>query len=700
MSDKISAEHLARKAVVYVRQSTPSQVRHNTESTRLQYALAQKARDLGFPRVEVIDDDLARTASGVVDRHGFNELVGAVCTSEVGAVFCVEDARLARNGREWHHLIDLCGLTGTLLIDSQGVYDPRQINDRLLLGFKGSMAEFELSLIRQRSFEAIQAKARRGELRFGLPVGLRWNAANQIERDPDLRVRETIDLVFARFEALGSIRQVLQWFRRSAVAVPTRTRADEHVRWRLPDMKSIHSFLTSPLYAGAYAFGRTESRTTVIEGRARKTVGHRKPIERWTVLIREHHEGYVSWERYERVQQIIAENSHVTHRGKIGRGGRCLLIGLLRCARCGRMMSVLYKGATNNVPRYVCFGAERNHGIDRCLSFGGLRVDRAIATELLRAVDGSAIDAAIEVAATQQGEREQRRKMIALELEQARYEARLTERSYQAVDPDNRLVAAELETRWNAALGRVAQLEVQRQHETEAPPATNASIDRARLRALADELETVWNAPSSDHRLKQRIARILVREIIADIDGKTSEVVLIIHWAGGRHSEIRVAKNKPGHTSRWTDPDAAKIIRRMAGEWSDRDIALTLNRMGLRSGTGLTWTESRVHSVRHRMELPAYDPSKRDERARVSLDEACKLLGVSNTVVRRLIKDHVLAAMQVAPGAPWQIARCALDSPDVLAALRATHARAPRSRAARSDDSTPMIPGLCAGGAQ
>jgi excisionase family DNA binding protein len=700
MSDKISTAQITRKAIVYVRQSTPYQVRHNTESTRLQYGLAQRARDLGFTRVEIIDDDLGRTGSGVADRTGFNDLVGAVCTSEVGAVFCIEDARLARNGREWHHLIDLCALTGTLLIDPRGVYDPRLIDDRLLLGFKGSMAEFELSLIRQRSFEAIQAKARRGELRFRLPVGLLWNAANQIERDPDLRVRETIDLVFKKFESLGSIRQVLQWFRRSAVAVPARTPADERVRWRLPDVQSIHSFLTNPLYAGAYAFGRTENRTTVVEGRARKTVGHRKPIERWTVLIHEHHEGYISWAHYERVQQLIAENSHVVNQGKIGRGGRCLLIGLLRCARCGRMMNVVYKGATNNVPRYVCFGAERNHGTDRCLSFGGLRVDQAIATELLRAVDGPAIDAAIEVAATQQDEREQRGKMIELELEQARYQARLTERSYHAVDPDNRLVAAELETRWNAALGQVAQLESQLQHETQAPCSTNASIDHAKLRALADDLETVWNAPSSEHRLKQRVARILMREVIADIDGKTSEVVLIIHWAGGRHSEIRVAKNKPGHTSRWTDPDAAKIIRRMAGEWSDRDIALTLNRMGLRSGTGLTWTDSRVHSIRHRMGLPAYDPSRHDESTRVSLDEACKVLGVSNTVVRRLIKEHVLAAMQVAPGAPWQIARSALGSPDVLAALRATGARAPRSRAASSDDSTPMIPGLCEGGAQ
>ncbi len=699
MNDKISAEHLTRKAIVYVRQSTPSQVRQHTESTRLQYALEQKARDLGFKRVEVIDDDLGRTGSGVVDRRGFNDMVGAVCTGEVGAVLCIEDARLARNGREWHQLIDLCGLTGTLLIDPQGVYDPRQVNDRLLLGLKGSMAEFELNLIRQRSFEAIRAKARRGELRFRLPVGLLWNAANQIEREPDLRVRETISLVFQKFDEVGSVHQVLLWFRRNAVVVPRLLLGPDHIEWRLPDQNAIHSFLTNPFYAGAYAFGRTENRTTLVEGRARKTTGHRKSIDRWTVLIRDHHEGYISWMHYERVQQALAGNSHVFHGGKTGRGGRCLLVGLLRCARCARMMSVVYKGATNGVPRYVCAGAARNHGVERCIAFGGLRVDQSVATDLLRALDETAIDAAVDAASLMQDEHEQRRKAIALELEQARYEARLAARRYEAIDPDNRLVAGELEARWNAALGRVAEVEAQLQHQAQAPAPVERSVDRTRLRALADDLGTVWNAPSSEPRLKQRIARILVREIIADIDGKTNEVVLVIHWAGGRHSEIRVAKNKPGHTSRWTDPDAAKIIRRMAGEWSDRDIALTLNRTGLRSGTGLTWTELRVYAIRHRMGLPAYAPSEHAS-TRVSLDQASKLLGVSNTVVRRLIKDRVLAAVQVAPGAPWEIARTALDSPEVLAAVRKVRDGSTRSRAAISNGSTPTIPGLFAGGAQ
>jgi hypothetical protein len=268
-------------------------------------------------------------------------------------------------------------------------------------------------------------------------------------------------------------------------------------------------------------------------------------------------------------------------------------------------------------------------------------VDQTVAAELLRVVGAPAVDAAIETAERMDDERAQQCKAKNLELEQARSEVQLAERRYESVDPDNLLGAAQLAAKWNLALARVAHLEAELQEQTKPVAHDEAVTNRAALHALASDLEAVWHAPSSDQRIKQRIARILVREIVVDLDGKSNEVILMIHWTGGRHSEVRVAKNKSGHTSRWTDPDALKVIRRMAGKWSDREIALTLNRMGLRSGTGLTWTEVRVFSVRHRMGLPAHDPSKQ-ESSRVSLDEAAKILGVSNTVVRRLIKDNLL----------------------------------------------------------
>jgi hypothetical protein len=471
------------------------------------------------------------------------------------------------------------------VIDPHGIFDPRLSHDRLLLGLKGSMAEFELSLFRQRSFEAIRAKARRGELRFRLPVGLRWNDANKIELDPDLRVREAIRLVFRKFTELGSARQVLKWFRRECVALPVAPLDQSGLIWKLPDTQAIHGILTNPLYAGAYAFGRTESRTIIVQGHARKSEGHRKPLERWSVLIQEHHEGYISWVEYEHNQATLAGNAPVTSGGKFARGGRCLLIGLLRCQRCGRKMSVVYQGnGKYRVSRYYCATARRNHGIDRCIAFGGLRPDQAVAAELLKATDTRAIDAAIALAVQTTDEHDQRRKAIALELDQARYEARLAERRYQSVDPDNRLVAGELERRWNACLSHVSTLEAS-QAKTVTAPASELRVNRAALLALADDLPAVWNAPSIDPRLKQRIARLAIQEIIADVDRKTNEIVLVIHWAGGRHTELRIAKNKSGHTSRWTDPDAVKVIRRMAGQWSDRDVALTLNRLGLRTGT-------------------------------------------------------------------------------------------------------------------
>jgi DNA invertase Pin-like site-specific DNA recombinase len=342
MNPKLTSERLTRRAVVYVRQSSPGQVLHHLESQRRQYELADRARELGFKNVVVIDEDLGRSGSGLVERPGFQRLVGAVCSGEVGAIFCIEASRLARNGRDWHHLIELCGMTGAVVIDPDGVYDPAIVNDRLLLGLKGTMSEFELNLLRQRSFEAIRQKAGRGELRFCLPVGYLWTAHGKVEMDPDQRTQQALRLVFSKMTELGSMRQVLLWFRRERVPLPMRSidPSGEQTVWNLPVYNSVLKLLTNPMYAGAYAFGKTQARTTVIEGRARKTFGHKKPQADWTVLLRDHHPGYISWEQYESNQAMIAANAHMKSRmqPKAGRGGRALLSGLLRCRRCGRML--------------------------------------------------------------------------------------------------------------------------------------------------------------------------------------------------------------------------------------------------------------------------------------------------------------------------------------------------------------------------
>jgi DNA invertase Pin-like site-specific DNA recombinase len=664
MNPKLTADRLSRRAIVYIRQSSVGQVLHNQESQRRQYGLVDRARELGFQDIAVIDDDLGRSGSGLVERPGFQRLVAEVCTGEVGAIFCIEASRLARNGRDWHHLIELCGMVAAVVVDPDGIYDPAVINDRLLLGLKRTMSEFELNLLRQRSVEAIRQKASRGELQFGLPVGYVWAPNGKIEMDPDQRVQQALHLVFSKMTELGSVRQVLLRFRQEQVCLPARSFEElrEGTVWKLPIYNGILKILTNPIYAGAYAFGKTGSRTKVIAGRAHKTDGHRKPRSEWTVLIQDHHPGYISWQQYERNQAMIAANTNMKSRmePKAGRGGRALLAGILRCRRCGRMLHVSYTGLRSAVLRYHCKGAHINHGESWCISFGGLRTDEAVAREVLRAIGGNAVEAALEAAERMRQQRQEGRKALELELEQARYEARLASRRYEAVDPDNRLVAEELEARWNAGLEKVRELENRLQrfdYETGTVPMPDPAV----LLSLAQDLPAVWDSPSTDMRLKQRIVRILIREIVADVDDDRYEIVLLIHWTGGRHSELRVKKNALGKHRRCTAAEAVDVVRQMAGKFTDEQIASTLNRLGLRTGAGNTWNENRVYGVRHYHQLPAYEASS-NGNGDVTLEEAAHRLGVSPTSVRRLITQKLVPASQVLDCAPWQIPAAALQS--------------------------------------
>jgi DNA invertase Pin-like site-specific DNA recombinase len=693
---KLTAEHLKRRAIVYIRQSSPIQVSNNLESQRRQYALADQARQLGFQQVEVIDEDLGRSGSGQVERPGFARLVAEVCTGGVGAVFCVEASRLARNGRDWHHLIELCGLVRALVVDPDGIYDPGLLNDRLLLGLKGTMSEFELNLLRQRCQEAIRQKARRGELQFALPVGYRWTSNGKVEMDPDRRIQQAIELVFSKMAELGSARQVLLWFRGERVSLPALMYGESgrELVWKLPVYNTIWHLLRNPMYAGAYAFGKTEARTRVVAGRARKTIGHSKSLDNWTVLIRDHHPGYITWQQFERNQMLLADNAHMKSRmePKAGRGGRSLLAGLLRCRRCGRMLHVAYSGKRPGVPRYHCRGAHLNHGVAWCISFGGLRPDQAIAAEVLKAVEGNAVDAAVEAAARIADQRSRQRRALVLELEQAQYETRLAARRYEAVDPDNRLVAAELESRWNAALRKASEVE-DRLRDIDTASQGSAKIpDKETLLSLAQDLPAVWNAETTDMRLKQRITRILIQEIVADVDESTNEIVMMIHWAGGRHSELRVKKNLTGHHSRRTSLEAIDIIRQMAGRFPDDQIAATLNRLGLKTGSGNNWVELRVRTARNYHELPSYDLKLRQNL--LTLEEASERLGVSHKIVRRLIDSKIITASQVVPMAPWEIPAEAIESEQVAREIAAVK-RGARVKEKYSKTELPMFAGIC-----
>lgn len=593
MTSKITPDHLSRVAVVYVRQSTLAQVTGNLESQRRQYDLAGAATAAGFTSTTVIDEDLGRSDSGSMERPGFEKLVGMIRSGNAGAVYCIEASRLARNGRDWHHLIDLCALAGTLVIDPDGSYDPRLINDRLLLGLKGTMAEYELSLIRQRGLAARDAKVRRGEYRFALPPGLCWSKAGTIEIDPDEHVQEAIRLVFAKFRELGSARQVFLWLRTAAIKMPVMRRNVDvcKLEWKPPAYHSVVQILHDPLYAGAYAFGRVGQRTKVVDGRSRKVSGYQKPQEEWSTLILDHHPSYINWQDYEENQRLLLDNAYMKSNcsRKSGRDGRALLTCLMRCGRCGRMMRVFYGMEKGHAHRYQCCGDDAHVGAGLCIGIGGVRIDRAIALACLEAVSDRAVEAAIF--ASDQLVRSANDIIAAIErdLESARYEASLAARRYELVEPAKRHVARELEARWNAALERIVELE-KRIEEKRTGLAAQPKIDRAMLLQLAQDLPAVWNAPSTDTRTKQRLVHTLIKEVVFDLDGETNEAVLLVHWVGAVDIANCVWRAlKPGAIPRITSRLRARRSESSRGtgptrNWPSRSTACSAKQVMARPG--------------------------------------------------------------------------------------------------------------------
>ena len=665
--EALPATVLQRKAIVYVRQSTPQQVQSNLESQRRQYELVDVAKRRGFTNVEVIDDDLGRSASGTVERPGFDRLVAALCAGQVGAVLCLDASRLARNGRDWHHLLELCGLVEARVIDLDGMYDPCRPNDRLLLGMKGSISEFELGIIRSRMYEAARSKAKRGELRICAPIGYTWDRHVGLGLDPDRRLQEVIRLVFSKFRELGSARQVLLWMasQKTHFPYPTDGRTLTSVEWRPIRYRNVIAILKNPFYAGVYSYGKSEKRTAIVDGRARKSYGHRKPMDAWEVFIKDHHEGYIGWEEYERNQAVLAGNAYGRAGDtKSGRGGRALLAGLLCCARCGRRLSVAYTGRYPR-PVYRCDKPNLQLGLRCCFTVSGKRIDETIAAEMLRAVAPMAIEAAEEAERMLRGEDKDRRRIAELELQQARYDASLSERRYAACDPDNRLIAAQLEKTWETALRRVEACR-QRLDGMQAPAAGAAPPD---FTGLADDLSAAWKAPRTTMRTRQRLVRALITEIIADVDMAAGEIVLVIHWKGGQHSELRVKKPKTGEHGCHTSDEAIAVMRSMAGRWSDQDIAASLNRMAIPTGQGKTWTAHRVGSLRRVRGIHGYRSAEKDGEWLTMRDAAAKL-GVSHHQVRKLIKAGVLKSEQIIPDAPHQIRAADLDSEQVIAALK------------------------------
>lgn len=658
--NKITAEHLSRRACVYVRQSTPDQVLNNLESQRRQYALVERARQLGWEHVEVIDDDLGRSGSGTL-RPGFERLLGQLCDGEVGAVLSIEASRLARNGRDWHTLLEFCSVVGALLIDAEGIYDPAQMNDRLLLGMKGTISEMELASFRQRAQEAMKQKAKRGELFVRLPVGYVRTFDDRLEKDPDERVRAAIELVFRKFAEFGSARRVCFWLREQGIELPIVASASSSgcVVWKAPRYHNVLSLLQNPIYAGAYAYGRSTRSVCIEDGRKRATrTSHRRP-EDWSVLILDHHEGYIDWDAYRGNRELMAHNTNAQGsavRGSIRRG-TALLSGLLRCGHCGAKLCVAYPKHT--VSRYQCSTRIHNRDYPCCVMFSGLGADQLIAEQVLRCLQPLGLQAALQAIDNLQSVEDERLAQKRLALQRAGYEVNRAQHQYDAVDPANRLVAGSLEKRWNDALAVQSRLEEEVAELMRQRPDALSDETKQALMALAVDVPRLWDHPDTTPDVRKRIVRTVVKEISVTSEGDS--VRFLVHWQGGDHTELWLKKVPTGRHSRITNAETIDLIASLARLQPDERIAAIINRLGHRTAHGHTWTATRVCSLRNNHGIAAYREGERQERGELTVDEAAAALRVTPTTVLRLIRRKDLPATQACRNAPWTIRQVDLD---------------------------------------
>jgi DNA invertase Pin-like site-specific DNA recombinase len=658
MSDKIKSQHVGRKALLYVRQSSIYQVTHNVESQKLQYAMQERLGILGWREIEVIDEDLGCSAAGMVTRSGFERMVAQVCMGKIGAVAAREVSRFARNSREWQQLVEVCRVVDTLLVDQETVYDPRQSNDRLLLGLKGSLNEYELDLLRQRSLEARREKARRGELIVRAPVGY-VKAEDRLEKDPDRRIQEAVLSVFGKFAELGSVRQTLLWFLEHELELPVQT-VEEHTHWKRPTYATVYRMLTNPAYGGAYAYGRTEPTTHYEDGEPRQGY-RRKAREQWLALIPNTHEGYVPWEQFEQVQLAIGENIRGPEQSGAVQSGLALLCGLLRCRRCGRKLTVLYTGTRHDAIRYSCHRGWLDNGQPKCIAFGGTTVDETVSQQVLRVVQPAAIESAVMASEEEARTRDEVLEALRRDLEAARYAAQRAQKQYDRADPENRLVADELERRWNAALQRVRELETRIDQHIHGQKKTTVP-QREEFLELASELETVWDSPSTDVRLKKRIVRTLIHEIVADVNAEAGEVILVIHWKGGVHTELRLPRRRRGQNSCHTPKEIVDAVRVLAHTCSDDVIASVLNRNHVLTGRANRWARQLVTSLRSGYQIPCYKPDSEESNGWMNLTKAAQFLGISSTTLRLAVEKGDIEAEHPLPDGPWIFSRTALQS--------------------------------------
>jgi len=680
MSDitKIGASHLSRAAYVYLRQSSPTQVEHNRESTQRQYALVTKASSLGWPvqQIVVVDEDLGLSGTGVVERSGFARLTAEVALGHVGIVLSLEVSRLARNNADWYRLIDLCGLTDTLIGDGDGIYHPALFNDRLLLGLKGTMSEAELHVLRARLNGGIRNKAARGELRRGLPVGFVWGERDgEVCFHSDEAVCGAIRTVFTRFAALGSVRRVWLWFRSEGLSFPLQTRYGGGVRWVDPSYIAIYHVLTNPVYAGAYTYGK--SRLEVVldpSGALRKRV-RKLPQSQWSVLIQNHHQGFIDWSTYESNRARISANTHPRpHQSGSGalREGTALLQGLAVCGNCGRKLRTHYAGRTAS-PGYHCAGRTiaNGHG-SYCLNVGAMQIDNAVTQAMLAALAPLGMEAALAAAERIEADRDSALAQWRLAVERTNYEAQRAERRYRAVDPDNRLVARGLEAEWEKSLRELESAKAELARREQQRPRTLSADERRRLLALGADLRDVWQAPTTSARDKKELLRALLEEVIVAVNKDEYRSHLTLRWRGGALAEIDLNLPRRRAATVRTDEDTVALVRRLAVHYPDAVIAGILNRQQRTTVYGHRFTVVHVGNLRRRWNTARHQPpATPPEGETLTIKQVAATLGVATSTIHRWLNDGIIAGEQLTPGAPWQIrltddlrARIAQEAPE------------------------------------
>jgi len=679
MSDasKINASHLRRSAFIYLRQSSAAQVEHNRESTRRQYGLASRANELGWPaeQVTVIDEDLGLSGSGAVERSGFARLAAEVGLGRVGIVLGLEVSRLARNNADWYRLLDLCGLTDTLIGDGDGIYHPADFNDRLLLGLKGTMSEAELHILRGRLLGGIRNKAARGELRRGLPVGFVWGEKDgEVQFHPDESVQAAIRNVFARFTELGSARRVWLWLRSEGLSFPLQSHYGATIRWVDPSYIAIYHVLTNPVYAGAYAYGKSRFETTIDASGRRKKRVRKLPVAEWSVLIQNHHEGYIDWSAYEANRARIASNTRPrTHNAENGpvREGGALLQGLAICGHCGRKLRTHYTGRTAS-PGYHCAGKNIVEGRGcYCLNVGAAQIDEAIARMVLTTLAPLGLEAALAAAERLEADHDGALAQWRHAVERAVYETKRAERRYMAVDPDNRLVARGLEAEWEKCLRDLEAAKAELTRREQQRPTSLDSEQRSRLLELSVDLTVAWQAPTTSARDKKELLRTLIEEVIVSIQKQERRAHLTVRWRGGALNEttLELPRLRPAIVR--TDEDTIALLRRLAALYPDPVIAGILNRQGRTSAYGRRFDANNVGNLRRQWKIPRFQPSNDPgDGELMTVRQAAAALGVAPSTIHRALNDGFIAGEQLTPSAPWRIrlsddlrARFAEDAP-------------------------------------